>query len=89
MEVVFTGGHLTYEVSSADDRDGYHVDMAANEGNGECLCRDFQCRCFPIWRKEVKIVDYHSLGRTRCKHIQAVIMFLGNKVIDHANGKIQ
>ena len=87
MKVTHANESGSFWVQSADDHEPYKVDMTANEGNGECLCRDFQCRCFPQWRKSGKIVDYASLERTRCKHLNAVIMFLGNHVVDRLNGK--
>jgi hypothetical protein len=84
MTVSPTGDSFVFHASSVDDKDPYTVAMLENDGNGACSCRDFQCRCQPRWNKTGKVEEYGSVNRTRCKHINAVIMFLGNAVVANA-----
>lgn len=87
MTVTPTGDRLTFSVTSTDDKDNYTVDMAADGGNAACTCRDWQCRRSPQYRKTKTIVDYGTPLSTRCKHINAVLLYLGNCVVNRANGK--
>lgn len=87
MTVTPTGDRLTFSVTSTDDKDNYMVDMAADDGNGLCTCPDHRCRGTSNYRKNKIIVEYGSVNRTRCKHINAVLLYLGNCVVNRANGK--
>jgi hypothetical protein len=60
----------------------YLVDAAAHDGNAECSCRDWICRCFPAYKQSKTIVPYGEEGRTQCKHINAVRLFLGGRVME-------
>jgi hypothetical protein len=60
----------------------YLVDAAANQGNGECSCRDFICRRYPEYKRTKKIVPYGEPGASQCKHINAVRLFLGGRVME-------
>lgn len=86
MNIQPTGDRLKWHVSSeSGEKDGYVIDMDALHGNGHCLCRDFQCRCEPNFVKNHhQIVDFGLVGRTRCKHIHAIVLHLGQLVIDKA-----
>lgn len=57
------GERLRYRVhSEARPQNVYLVDLLANGGQGECTCKDWSCRCWPIVREG---------GKARCKHITA------------------
>ena len=59
------------------------VDMNEYKGNGECSCNDFKCKKKPMYVKNGKqIVNYGLADTTRCKHINSVINYLGNLVVD-------
>jgi len=86
-----TGDHLHFHVSSGTliEPDGYMVDMEALNGNGHCTCRDFQCRGEPNFVKNGHaIINFGLVGRTRCKHINEVILHLGQMLVDNARGRI-
>lgn len=85
MTIQPTGDRLKWLVSSeSGEKDGYIVDMDALNGNGHCLCRDFQCRCEPNFVKNGHtIINFGLVGRTRCKHVQAVVLHLGQMVVDN------
>lgn len=80
LTVAASGDRSTFYVQSANNPDGYLVDMAALHGNGFCNCRDFQCRCEPTYVREHKIVHFGRISRTQCKHINAVLLYLGDLV---------
>lgn len=76
-------GTLTFHVQSEskDDGDYYLVDMEENDGNGFCNCKDFATRCQPAYRECRAVHDYGQAQRTRCKHINAVVLWIGNEAI--------
>lgn len=77
----------SFEVSSVDDQDPYLVVVAPDDGPFVvCSCRDFQCRCQPALDRGAKIRQYGYTGRTICKHIQQVMLYLGASVIASVNG---
>lgn len=78
-------GKMQFFVESAD-KDGtkYQIDMEENYPNGICQCTDFGARCQKAWNLTRKVEEYTTTNRTRCKHINAVIMWLGNEVIKRA-----
>lgn len=76
-----------FEVSSADDKDHYTVDMAALDGKPACTCRDYVCRCQPRLTRGEKVILYGSVNRNTCKHIHAVILYLGKQVAARMAGK--
>jgi hypothetical protein len=85
LSVVATGDRMSFYVSSeTGPDDGYKVDMGALGGNGFCTCRDFQCRCEPRYVNNRQIVHYGRAERSQCKHINAVLLFLGDKVAQQA-----
>lgn len=75
-------GRKQIAVESADgDGTQYTVDFEENVPNGACNCTDFSTRCQKEWDRAGRIKEYGQPGRTRCKHINAAIMYLGNAVI--------
>ena len=78
-------GRMQFFVESAD-KDGtkYQIDMEENYPNGTCQCTDFGARCQKAWNLTRKVEEYTTTNRTRCKHINAVIIWLGNEVIKRA-----
>lgn len=69
-------------VQSESNLDQIHkVDMADNNGNGWCSCKDFTTRCQPSFRQTKRIREYGLVERTRCKHINAVVLWIGNEAI--------
>jgi len=78
-------GKMQFFVESAD-KDGtkYQIDMEENYPNGICQCTDFGARCQKAWNLTRKVEEYTTPKRTRCKHINAVIIWLGNEVIKRA-----
>jgi hypothetical protein len=82
-----TGDQGTFSVSSADDTDPYTVDLMANEGFMACTCRDWQCRCAPLARERKPLKAFGTPTRGYCKHIHAVLLFLGQTVAAQLNGK--
>jgi hypothetical protein len=58
----------------------YVIDIAEYRGNGSCSCPDFLTRCKPVWDESKVVVEFAEKdpARTRCKHINAVILHLGN-----------
>lgn len=63
LAITESGDRLRYFVTSeSNPRARYLVDLLANGGRGECSCRDFCCRCWPIVREG---------GRATCKHVHA------------------
>ena len=89
MTVHPTGDSLRFHVSSdtGEAPDGYIVDLESMNGNGFCLCRDFACRCEPAYRHAGKIVNFGQAGRTRCKHINAALQYLGQMVVEKVRAK--
>lgn len=84
------GEKWRYYVHSVSENNAEHiVDLSANNGNGECSCRDFETRRGPNFHRNGKnIVDYmrDDKGKvdteaTYCKHIQAVRNHLFNSIL--------
>jgi hypothetical protein len=73
------GGTLFTSPSLSGGRP-YVIDLAAYQGNGSCSCPDFLTRCKPTWDKSKVVVEYSEKNplRTRCKHLNAAILHLGN-----------
>ena len=70
------------------------VDMNEYHGNGECSCGDFKHKKKPMYVKNGKqIINYGLADTTRCKHINSVITYLGNLVVnkyhENINNNIQ
>jgi hypothetical protein len=81
LTVTHTPGSMSFRVTSEESPgDEYLVDMGALDGNGFCTCRDFQCRCEPRFVATRKIVHYGRAGRSQCKHLNAVLVHLGQMV---------
>ena len=73
---------MRFHVSSADgDGSFYLVDMGENDGNGMCQCVDYGARRQKQWEATKVVKEYREPNATRCKHIDAVVMWLGNAVI--------
>lgn len=75
---------LQFLVDSTKNKDGYIVDMECNHGNGICTCPDFRCRKQSLYEKNHKSVNYGVDGATRCKHINLVLLYLGDIVVSRA-----
>jgi hypothetical protein len=85
LTVTHTPGSMSFRVTSEESPgDEYLVDMGALDGNGFCTCRDFQCRCEPRYVATRTAVNYGRTERTRCKHINAVLLLLGGRVAEEA-----
>lgn len=70
-----------FSVPSSKGEQDYVVDMAPNRGNGACHCVDFRTRCQPRFDKTGTVVNYEAgEPRSRCKHINAVLIHLGETV---------
>ena len=87
MSVEWTGDKGCYHVDSTDSTEKYRVDILELRGadmrcNGQCSCTDFRTRCHPEWNKNGLIVERDKPNYTRCKHIVAVIMCIGNRKWD-------
>jgi hypothetical protein len=78
-------GRSQIECESADRDVKYTIDLDENCPNGACNCADFMTRCQKEWDKTKTVVEYGNPQRTRCKHINAAVMFLGNTVIASFN----
>ena len=74
MKVEMTG-KMQFFCESTDGTTKYTVDLEENYPNGKCSCTDFGARCQKAWTEPT---------RTRCKHINGVVMWLGNAVINRA-----
>jgi hypothetical protein len=75
-------GSLSFHVySESKDEEFYVVDMELNGGNGVCTCKDFSARCQPQFRENNVIREYGNAQRTRCKHINAVLLWIGNEAV--------
>ena len=78
-----------YVFSESEDNAEHIVDLSANNGNGECSCRDFETRRGPNFHRNGKlIVDYSKDERgkvlpeaTYCKHIALVRNHLLNSIL--------
>jgi hypothetical protein len=88
MIVTPTGDGRSFNVTSADDKDHYIVDIMENEGRGVCSCRDHSCRCQPRLNKDHPAIPYRfTEQRTQCKHMERVIEYLGVMVWAKINNK--
>lgn len=82
------GEPLRFWVDSSEGDIPHMVDLLEKSGNGECSCRDFQIRCQRQFRENGRNrVEYGNPDRTRCKHINAVCLFLANKVIEEVKNE--
>jgi len=77
--MVSSAGRLKFRVESSDFEDFYNVEF--KDQNGECSCRDFVVRCKPVYRQSKTTVEYGNAEKTRCKHINQVLIFIANKAI--------
>jgi hypothetical protein len=84
MKVEMTGKMQFFVESAGTEGSKYQVDMEENYPNGKCSCTDFGTRCQKVWNEVRVVEEYTEPKRTRCKHINAVIMWLGNAVINRA-----
>ncbi len=88
MKVESAGEANTFRVYSADGDGSYYlVDISANGGRGGCQCVDFGARCQPRIDRHEKHKDYPDPARTQCKHVHAVLLWLGKMVACRASGK--
>lgn len=78
-------GRSQMAVTSADGDTVYSIEFAENAPNGACNCPDFMTRCQKQWDSTKKVVEYGQPLRTRCKHINTAIMYLGNAVVGSFN----
>lgn len=70
---------LRFHVTSEDTT--YLVDMEELNGNGRCTCRDFECRRAPLYKQNGMVRERYEDYATRCRHINAVVLMIGNMVI--------
>jgi hypothetical protein len=82
-----TGDANTFSVTSADDPDHYFVDTSANKGRMACTCGDWHHRRAKLLLMGEKVKPFGSPNRNICKHINAVLTYLGQCVVARANGK--
>ena len=83
MNVEMTG-KMQFFCESTDGTTKYTVDLEENYPNGKCSCTDFGARCQKAWNEARVVSEYSEPTRTRCKHINGVVMWLGNAVINRA-----
>lgn len=67
---------LRFHVQSSADSTPYLVDMGCNHGVGECGCPHFQYRLRP------GVVAEHPELASQCKHIIAVLCFIGRIAVE-------
>jgi hypothetical protein len=78
-------GRKQLYVDSADGDRKYTIDFEHNAPNGVCNCKDFYTRCQKEWDKGGVIKEFGDPLRTRCKHINAALLYLGNAVVGNMN----
>ena len=82
------GEAMRFWVQSSGDYP-HLVDMNENNGNGECSCGDFKYKKIICFRNNGKrIVNYGFANTTRCKHINTVLVHLGNLVVNKYHEEI-
>ncbi len=74
-------GRVQFRVPSDNGKDSYIVDMHENIPNGLCSCWDFLSRRQKNWDANHVVVNYGRPGATRCKHINAVLLSLGEAAV--------
>ena len=74
-------GGLRFHVESSSKADVAFYSVEFKDQNGECNCRDFVVRCKPLYRERRATVEYSEPERTRCKHINQVLLFIANKAV--------
>ena len=79
--MVSNAGRLKFRVDSSTEEQGSFYSVEFKDENGDCNCRDFAVRCQPLYRKNRVVVEYGNPERTRCKHINQVLIFIANKAI--------
>ena len=79
--MVINAGRLKFRVESSNKELGAFYTVEFNDQNGECNCRDFVVRCKPVYRQSKTTVEYGNAEKTRCKHINQVLIFIANKAI--------
>ena len=88
MKVESHGENMTFRCYSADGDGSYYlVDLTANHGRGGCQCVDFGTRCQPRIDQGRPHRDHPHPERTHCKHITAVLLWLGKMVAARGLGK--
>jgi len=78
-------GRSQMSVEGADGDVKYTIEFDANVPNGACNCPDFMTRCQKEWDRAGRVREYGEPLRTRCKHINAAILYLGNAVVGSFN----
>lgn len=66
-------GSYQFRVASSSGKPPYEVDLTENNFHGTCTCDDYRFR--------------RMKEGARCKHINAVIFYLGEMVIKQAKGQ--
>jgi hypothetical protein len=88
MKVKHSGDAWVFHVESDDERSKFYVvDVLESWPNCVCSCTDYSTRCGPRYKATKIVKERTEQERTRCKHINAVVMFLGNKVINGARSQ--
>jgi hypothetical protein len=91
--VPIEGEPLRYRFPSRTAGDEDHVvDLAANDGNGECSCSDFTFRRGPNYHKTKEIVHYYTdeegrVGKecTQCWHVHQALLHLATTIAKEAH----
>jgi len=64
--------------SEANPKRVYRVDLLSHGGIGECSCKSWQCRDWPVVRDG---------GRSACKHVTAARTTFLNDLLQHMAAK--
>ena len=72
--------YLRYLVESRSQPDAPHlVDLSAKHGYGECSCKHWQCRVWPV----IKTGEFPKHSRkTTCRHVQAALRYFLNYALE-------
>lgn len=81
LKVEHRGSLLFHVASESKEEDFYVVDMEHHKGIGECSCRDWQTRCSPRIRTGETGHDWPHPLRCNCKHINAVLLWIGKEAV--------
>lgn len=75
LQVEEAGERMCFYVHSEQDpRRVYRVDLLAHEGRGECMCKWYQTRVWPVIRDG---------GKATCKHMDAARRHFLDALLPH------
>jgi hypothetical protein len=78
-------GRSQMSVTGADGDTIYTVEFAENVPNGACNCFDFITRCQKEWDRAGRVRQYGEPLRTRCKHVNAALIYIADCVVIKLN----